>query len=302
LSPQPADGLVLTALVHSQCLLRDAREAAIEADAAVQVAARELAAHEDETARTKLAAARAALAGARRKEQQAEVEHGDPMSDALLEKVAPAVIRLIDRRMKARPDAELGLWGAYLLVRLGEWDAADAAYEGIGRIDMPEARFVSRYGRMAVRLRRGGSVGEAEIKQLGEMADDVPVTQQTVTGGMVRAATAVAQMLAGDEPAARRTVQEAMNHVDPSGGIHRIAKRLGISREAAVVGVNVVLDVAGPRRGDVLEALVAAGLSRQRASEVIDAAPITVWRNLSRERADQVRRALEAAGATVELY
>jgi tetratricopeptide (TPR) repeat protein len=302
LSGRPVQGLLLTALVHSQDVVRSAREAEVVADVEVKRLAKELTIHADEQTRQRLAAAQAALAAARLAKEAAEKKHGAPLANPFIDQVAPTAIKLAASRMAARPDEGIGLWLAFLDARRGDLDGAAAAYEAMARIDQPEPQLIARYGRLALRIRQTRSVEDAELKELTGMCDAVPSTQQAVTVGMLKAALSAAYALRGELAKARETIRASLDYVDPTGSIERVAQRLEVVRGPISGDMNLALKTVGLNRDRVIGVLVDAGLTREQAGQCADTAPCTVLRGLSRERGQQIKRKLEDVGATAELY
>ncbi|MEW6617155.1 MAG: 50S ribosomal protein L7/L12 [Patescibacteria group bacterium] len=65
---------------------------------------------------------------------------------------------------------------------------------------------------------------------------------------------------------------------------------------------NVVLKVAGDQKINVIKAIrEATGLGLKEAKDIADAAPKTVKEGMKKEDAEELKKKLEAAGATVAL-
>jgi len=65
---------------------------------------------------------------------------------------------------------------------------------------------------------------------------------------------------------------------------------------------NVVLASAGDKKINVIKAVrEATGLGLKEAKELVDGAPATVKENVAKAEAEELKKKLEEAGATVEL-
>ncbi|MDY6890043.1 MAG: 50S ribosomal protein L7/L12 [Pseudomonadota bacterium] len=65
---------------------------------------------------------------------------------------------------------------------------------------------------------------------------------------------------------------------------------------------NVVLTAAGEKKVNVIKAVRSVtGLGLKEAKELVDGAPSTVKEGVSKDEAEELKKALEEAGATVEL-
>lgn len=65
---------------------------------------------------------------------------------------------------------------------------------------------------------------------------------------------------------------------------------------------NVVLKAAGDQKINVIKVVKeATGLGLKEAKDIVDAAPKNVKEGLKKEEADELKKKLEEAGATVEL-
>lgn len=65
---------------------------------------------------------------------------------------------------------------------------------------------------------------------------------------------------------------------------------------------NVVLAAAGDKKVNVIKAVRGAtGLGLKEAKELVDGAPSTIKEGVSKDEAEELKKALEEAGATVEL-
>src|SRR5574344_846805 len=72
--------------------------------------------------------------------------------------------------------------------------------------------------------------------------------------------------------------------------------------EAGSSEVNVVLASAGANKIAVLKEVRAiTGLGLKEAKDLVDAAPKAIKENVKKEEAEEIKKKLEAAGATVEV-
>ncbi|MBV0934823.1 50S ribosomal protein L7/L12 [Marinobacterium weihaiense] len=98
--------------------------------------------------------------------------------------------------------------------------------------------------------------------------------------------------------------------------IEAMEEKFGVTAAAAVVAgpagdagaaeeqteFNVVLAAAGDKKVNVIKAVRGAtGLGLKEAKEMVDGAPATIKEGASKEEAEELKKALEEAGATVEL-
>jgi len=99
--------------------------------------------------------------------------------------------------------------------------------------------------------------------------------------------------------------------------IEAMEEKFGVSAAAAVMAgpagdaagaaeeqseFNVVLAAAGDKKVNVIKAVRGAtGLGLKEAKELVDGAPSTIKEGVSKEEAEELKKALEEAGATVEL-
>ncbi|GGO89477.1 MAG: 50S ribosomal protein L7/L12 [Oceanospirillaceae bacterium] len=99
--------------------------------------------------------------------------------------------------------------------------------------------------------------------------------------------------------------------------VSAMEEKFGVSAAAAVVAgpaaegaaaaeeqteFDVVLTSAGEKKVNVIKAVRAAtGLGLKEAKELVDGAPSTVKEGLSKDDAEELKKALEEAGAGVEL-
>ena len=99
--------------------------------------------------------------------------------------------------------------------------------------------------------------------------------------------------------------------------VSAMEEKFGVSAAAAVMAgpagdaaaaveeqteFDVILTAAGDKKVNVIKAVRAAtGLGLKEAKEVVDTAPSTVKEGLSKDDAEALKKALEEAGAAVEL-
>jgi large subunit ribosomal protein L7/L12 len=99
--------------------------------------------------------------------------------------------------------------------------------------------------------------------------------------------------------------------------VSAMEEKFGVSAAAAVVAgpagdagaaaeekteFDVVLAAAGDKKVNVIKAVRGAtGLGLKEAKAMVDGAPATVKEGVSKEEAEELKKALEEAGATVEL-
>jgi large subunit ribosomal protein L7/L12 len=99
--------------------------------------------------------------------------------------------------------------------------------------------------------------------------------------------------------------------------VSAMEEKFGVSAAAAVVAgpagdagaaaeeqteFDVVLTAAGDKKVNVIKAVRGAtGLGLKEAKEMVDGAPATIKEAASKEEAEELKKALEEAGATVEL-
>ncbi|MBY4676876.1 50S ribosomal protein L7/L12 [Marinobacterium arenosum] len=99
--------------------------------------------------------------------------------------------------------------------------------------------------------------------------------------------------------------------------IEAMEEKFGVTAAAAVVAgaaggeaaaaeeqteFDVVLTAAGDKKVNVIKAVRGAtGLGLKEAKAMVDGAPATVKEGASKEEAEELKKALEEAGATVEL-
>ncbi|MBT00644.1 MAG: 50S ribosomal protein L7/L12 [Oceanospirillaceae bacterium] len=99
--------------------------------------------------------------------------------------------------------------------------------------------------------------------------------------------------------------------------VSAMEEKFGVSAAAAVVAgpagdagaaaeeqteFDVVLTAAGDKKVNVIKAVRGAtGLGLKEAKEMVDGAPATIKEGASKEEAEELKKALEEAGATVEL-
>lgn len=99
--------------------------------------------------------------------------------------------------------------------------------------------------------------------------------------------------------------------------VSAMEEKFGVSAAAAVVAgpagdagaaaeekteFDVVLTAAGDKKVNVIKAVRGAtGLGLKEAKAMVDGAPATVKEGVSKEEAEELKKALEEAGASVEL-
>ncbi|TCK06006.1 50S ribosomal protein L7/L12 [Marinobacterium mangrovicola] len=99
--------------------------------------------------------------------------------------------------------------------------------------------------------------------------------------------------------------------------VSAMEEKFGVSAAAAVVAgpagdagaaaeeqteFDVILAAAGDKKVNVIKAVRGAtGLGLKEAKEMVDGAPATIKEGASKEEAEELKKALEEAGATVEL-
>ncbi len=72
--------------------------------------------------------------------------------------------------------------------------------------------------------------------------------------------------------------------------------------EEAATEVNVILASAGPNKIPVLKEVRAiTGLGLKEAKDLVDSAPKAIKEGIKREEAEEIKKKLEEAGATVEI-
>ena len=80
------------------------------------------------------------------------------------------------------------------------------------------------------------------------------------------------------------------------------APAAGAAAEDAPTEVNVVLASAGANKIAVLKEVRAiTGLGLKEAKDLVDAAPKAIKEGVKKEEAEEIKKKLEAAGATIEL-
>jgi large subunit ribosomal protein L7/L12 len=110
-----------------------------------------------------------------------------------------------------------------------------------------------------------------------------------------------------------------MSVMDVVGLIEAMEEKFGVTAAAAVAAApaaaaeggaaaeeqtefDVVLTAAGDKKVNVIKAVRAAtGLGLKDAKAVVDGAPATVKEGVSKEEAEELKAALEEAGASVEV-
>ena len=80
------------------------------------------------------------------------------------------------------------------------------------------------------------------------------------------------------------------------------APAAGAAAEDAPTEVNVVLSSAGANKIAVLKEVRAiTGLGLKEAKDLVDAAPKAIKEGVKKEEAEEIKKKLETAGATIEL-
>jgi large subunit ribosomal protein L7/L12 len=98
--------------------------------------------------------------------------------------------------------------------------------------------------------------------------------------------------------------------------IEAMEEKFGVTAASAVVAgpagaaeaaeeqteFNVILAAAGDKKVNVIKAVRGAtGLGLKEAKDLVDGAPATIKEGVSKDEAEELKKALEEAGATVEL-
>jgi large subunit ribosomal protein L7/L12 len=107
-------------------------------------------------------------------------------------------------------------------------------------------------------------------------------------------------------------VNELKNHLKDEYGIEPAAAAVAVAAAPAEGGAtaadegkseyNVVLKDAGAQKIAVIKAVKeATGLGLGEAKAIVDGAPATVKEKVAKDEAEAMKKALESAGATVEL-
>ncbi len=108
---------------------------------------------------------------------------------------------------------------------------------------------------------------------------------------------------------------ESLSVVELAELVHKLEEKFGITAAApAAAGAaaaapaeekdsfNVVLKSAGESKLNVIKAVrEVTTLGLKEAKDLVDGAPKTVKENLKKEEAEEIKKKLEEAGATVEL-
>lgn len=94
-------------------------------------------------------------------------------------------------------------------------------------------------------------------------------------------------------------VSSAMPMMAVSMGVAAGAETAAVAEKTSF---NVELKMVGEQKIQVIKALrEATGLGLKEAKDLVDAAPKVVKENATKEEAEELKKKLEAAGATVEL-
>ena len=109
-----------------------------------------------------------------------------------------------------------------------------------------------------------------------------------------------------------------MSVMDVCDLVKMMEEKFGVSAQAAVAVAgpvagdaaqaeektefDVVLKTVGDKKVNVIKAVRAAtGLGLKEAKDAVDGAPTTIKEGVSKEEAEELKKSLEEAGATVEL-
>jgi len=88
----------------------------------------------------------------------------------------------------------------------------------------------------------------------------------------------------------------------PAGGMMMAAPAGGGEEAEEKTSFNVILEAAGGQKIQVIKEVRAiTGLGLKEAKEIVDGAPKAVKEGASKEEAEEMKKALEGAGATVKL-
>jgi large subunit ribosomal protein L7/L12 len=88
----------------------------------------------------------------------------------------------------------------------------------------------------------------------------------------------------------------------PVAAVAAIPAAQGGAKEEEKDSFNVILKNAGSQKIAVIKAVkTATGLGLKEAKDLVDSAPKPVKEGVKKEEAEQLKKALEEAGATVEL-
>ena len=88
----------------------------------------------------------------------------------------------------------------------------------------------------------------------------------------------------------------------PAGGMMMAAPAGGGEEAEEKTSFNVILEAAGGQKIQVIKEVRAiTGLGLKEAKEMVDGAPKAVKEGASKEEAEEMKKALEGAGATVKL-
>ena len=88
----------------------------------------------------------------------------------------------------------------------------------------------------------------------------------------------------------------------PAGGMMMAAPAGGGEEAEEKTSFNVILEAAGGQKIQVIKEVRAiTGLGLKEAKEIVDGAPKAVTEGASKEEAEEMKKALEGAGATVKI-
>lgn len=88
----------------------------------------------------------------------------------------------------------------------------------------------------------------------------------------------------------------------PAGGMMMAAPGAGADEAEEKTAFNVILEAAGDKKIQVIkEVRSITGLGLKEAKEMVDGAPKSVKEGVTKDEAEELKKALEAAGATVKI-
>ncbi len=88
----------------------------------------------------------------------------------------------------------------------------------------------------------------------------------------------------------------------PAGGMMMAAPGAGGDAAEEKTAFNVILESAGDKKIQVIKEVRAiTGLGLKEAKEMVDGAPKAVKEGVTKDEAEELKKALEAAGATVKI-
>ena len=99
-----------------------------------------------------------------------------------------------------------------------------------------------------------------------------------------------------------KTVLKDEYGIEPAAAVVAVAAEGGAAADEGKSEFDVVLKDAGPQKIAVIKAVKeATGLGLGEAKAIVDGAPATVKEKVAKADAEAMKKALEEAGATVEL-